>query len=179
MLKIYFLYKTTNLVDGRVFFGVYASGDLFFGTEFAEDKYCGQNQELLRDVKRLGRQCFAVEAIHAFPLADDAYQALERYRPMATYKHGSLGVPLSQSTRDKMSEGQKGEKNGMWGKTPTADHKAAIAAHRRTTRWITDGVSSRQVPKGSLTPDGWRDGRPSSLADKVRKTQQEKALKNQ
>jgi len=171
MLKMYFLYKTTNRVNGRVFYGVYASEDIFFGTEFAEDKYCGQNAELMRDVKALGRHNFSVEALHAFPIEAAAHLALERYSPKSDYKHGNIGAQFEQSRRDKISAALKGERNGSYGVKPSEETRKKISIQKGGTRWINDGERSRQIPKGDPTPEGWNDGRPKSLAEKVRKTQ--------
>ena len=40
----------------------------------------------------------------------------------------------------------------------TAERNQKIAEARRSKRWITDGVSTKQLPKGQPLPDGWKYG---------------------
>jgi len=178
MLKIYFLYKTTNRVNNRTFYGVYASQDIYFGTEFAIDRYCGGNRELQRDVEQYGAHNFTVEGIHGFATEEEAYKALERYKPLATYKHGN-SREFSEEHKRNIGAAVSGANNGMAIHGHTEAAKRAIAEHRKSMRWIHRGDEERQIPKDDPLLDGWTYGRSASLREKVRQSQAKKTLTNQ
>ncbi|WPJ20664.1 homing endonuclease [Pseudomonas phage vB_PF_Y1-MI] len=63
--KFWFLYKTTNLVEGYIYIGVHR------GTE--ADKYLGSGILLKRAIRKYGREIFSREILERFDSADAAY----------------------------------------------------------------------------------------------------------
>jgi hypothetical protein len=151
-MKLYFLYKTVCRVNKRVYHGVYASNDVFFGTDYYTDPYIGQNLELIDDLARYGRAAFTVEALRAFPTAEQANLALERYKPFSTYQHGNIGLVRTEEHKKKIGEANKGQR-----RTPQV--KQRMANSRSKLRWIQNGEAERQIGINDVVPEGWKAGR--------------------
>ena len=54
--KNHYVYKTTNMLDGRYYIGVHSTNDI-------DDSYVGSSKELLRDIKKHGRENFKKEIL--------------------------------------------------------------------------------------------------------------------
>lgn len=59
MKKYYVLYKTTNLINGKIYIGSHASDSL-------EDTYLGSGVSLKRDIKKYGKENFKRENLKVF-----------------------------------------------------------------------------------------------------------------
>lgn len=81
-------YKTTNLVNGKVYYGVHGT---------AGDGYLGSGIALLRAIKRYGKKAFKREDLLTFPTLEEAFaheQAFlteELVRSKLTYNMGPGG----------------------------------------------------------------------------------------
>ena len=60
----YFVYKTTNIVNGKIYIGVHRTFNI-------NDRYLGSGTSLQRAIKKYGRHCFIVEILHTFNNAED------------------------------------------------------------------------------------------------------------
>jgi NUMOD3 motif len=169
MIKLHFLYKTTNLVNQKVHYGIHASEDLMFGTKDSRDPHCGTLTEIVNDLKKYGRNAFRVEAIQAFATQEEASRALERYRAQNTYKHANsvhmkdkkhaLGKVTTEEARRNHSEANRGEKNGFYDKKHSEETKRELSEFRAQMKWIHNGKEEKQIIKGEIIPEGWVLGR--------------------
>lgn len=67
MAKYHFLYKTTNLVNGKIYIGVHSTDNL-------QDGYLGSGKYLLRAVRKHGSENFRREIVEFFNHATEMYQ---------------------------------------------------------------------------------------------------------
>ena len=165
-MKLYFLSKTTNLLDGRTWHFVHESSDLFYGTEHATDPYVGDNAALREDLKKYGRHCFRVIALQAFPIREQAEQALERYKPQSTY----VVAPriYTEEYRELQRQLNLGENNPFYGKHHTEDTRKSLSEYRKTMRWAHNGDLEQQFPASDALPDGWTYGRSAAQRERMR-----------
>lgn len=181
----YILYKTTNLVNYRVYCGIHIAHDPFFGTEMSTDTHIGDTQEIREDLIRYGRNSFIVEAIHAFSDYESAAKALNTILPKlpansynAANARGkalkgnqnSLGVVRSEEYKERKREQTTGELNPFYGKQHSAETKQSLSQFRASLMWINNGVAEKQQPKFDPIPAGWQKGR-----KKARKINSEKS----
>lgn len=68
----FIVYKTTNLVDGRIYIGVHK-----VKSSNMDDGYLGSGRSLRKDISLLGKDCFKRETVRVFDCIEDAYN-LER-----------------------------------------------------------------------------------------------------
>ena len=59
MKEFNYFYKTTNLINGKFYYGVHASKSL-------DDKYLGSGKMILRAIKKYGRKNFQKEILQEF-----------------------------------------------------------------------------------------------------------------
>lgn len=157
-MKLYFVYKTVNLVSRREYIGIHESHDLFFGTPESHDDYIGNTIDLARDLKKYGRKAFYVEAIHAFPLEHDARKYLEKL--LKDQLPGSYN-DLPKRPTENYRAMSLGEKNSFFGKKHSAETLNVLSEYRKGMRWINNGVSVRQIGRDDPIPEGWVAGRGS------------------
>ena len=153
-------------MNNRVHFGVYASSDLFFGTEYATDPYIGKAKEMHEDLAKYGRQAFHVVSLQAFTNEEEAFKALERYRPLGNYRPN---IVRTEEYKQAKREAYAGENAPRFGDKQPEEAKRKIAAYRATTMWINNGDEERVVSKSEPIPEGWARGRNKSLRTKVSK----------
>jgi group I intron endonuclease len=65
-MKFYFVYKTTNIINGKIYVGVHQTDDL-------NDTYLGSGIILNRAIKKYGRENFQREIVKMFDCLEDAY----------------------------------------------------------------------------------------------------------
>lgn len=109
-MEIYLIYKTTNLINGKVYIGSHRTFDI-------NDNYLGSGTLLKNAIKKYGRDNFVKEILHTF---DNPYEMVEMERSLVneefikrrdTYNMeigGSGGKIWTKELRDKMSKSKKG-----------------------------------------------------------------------
>lgn len=171
---MYIVFKTTNLVNGRVYFGIHKTDDPFFGSEMYFDGYVGDTKELNEDLKRFGRRAFAVEGIESFWQRDQAERILNNIlingNPPGSYHtnarseshkglKNALGAVRTEEFKAQLSEKHSGEGNPFHGKEHSPDTKTKLSEFRASMMWINDENTERQIPKAEEIPSGWVRGR--------------------
>ena len=145
--EIYFVYKTTNVINGKIYVGQHVCDDL-------NDGYLGSGNLLLKSVKKYGKENFVREIIEL--IEDLDYDKLDEREVFWIKKFESLhpkgynlvekakggfiseefykslsekykGVKLSEEHKKKLSEAQKGVKSHNFGKVYTDEEKLKIS----------------------------------------------------
>lgn len=65
-MKYYFMYKTTNLVNGKIYIGVHSTNNI-------DDGYLGSGLAILNAISKYGKENFIREIIEYFDNMEDAY----------------------------------------------------------------------------------------------------------
>ena len=158
-MQFVILFKTVNRVNGRVYFGVHRTSDLFFGTRESIDAYCGNTADIYADIKRYGRKAFIVEAIQGFANEQEAQPHLDRLIASADANSYNKPRVFTEEHKKKIAESQTGEKNAMFGKSHSDDTLQQLSAYRSSIKWINDGTTEKQIGKEDVIPEGWNSGR--------------------
>ena len=66
-MKKYYIYQTTNLINGKIYVGVHGSENI------EKDKYIGSGRTFLKAVKKYGRDAFVREILYEFDNDTEAY----------------------------------------------------------------------------------------------------------
>jgi hypothetical protein len=190
----HFVYKTTNLVNRRVYFGIHNSSDIFFGTDAYTDGYIGNTIEMNNDLKQLGRRAFLVESIEAFTdraHADRLLSSLIANPPPGSYHtnarseaqkglQNALGTVRSEEFKAAASERTIGEGNPFYGKQHSTETKSVLSDYRAQMKWINNNIIEKQIAKSDNIPDGFERGRlKRSSTIKVSVTKVKKVVENQ
>jgi hypothetical protein len=178
-MKLHILYKSTNRVNGKVFWGVHETHDIFFGTAESCDSYCGNTTEILADLKTMGRGAFVVESIQAFTDSEQALEHLRRYvanapansyhvkkdytpqRLAAIGNEYARGLVHSEETKKHLSEISKGSSNPNYGNKYSEETRTQMSEFRKSLCWVhnkSTGVE-KQIEKDSIIPRGYVLGR--------------------
>lgn len=67
MFMFYYVYQTTNLVNGRIYIGVHSTTDI-------SDGYLGSGKALLRAINKYGKDKFSKEILSFYDSAEEAYE---------------------------------------------------------------------------------------------------------
>lgn len=119
MKKYHIVYKTTNLLNNKIYIGLHSTNEV-------DDGYLGSGFVLKKAIKKYGKDCFHRELLAVLESRDDA-RALEAdivttefCQRLDTYnlKEGGGGAG-----------DQRGPKNHMWNK-PAPNRKALKATHK-------------------------------------------------
>lgn len=110
-MKTFFLYKTTNTVNGHYYIGVH-------GTTRLNDNYLGSGTQLKRAIKKYGRSVFVREILETFNTADEAYAR-------------ELEVVNSNLVRDpncyNLTRGGRGGTQILHGRPKSEEHRRKIS----------------------------------------------------
>lgn len=119
----YTVYKTTNLVNGKFYFGVHKTND-------PEDGYLGSGYLLLRSIAKYGRQNFKKEVLFSFSNLEQAFDkeveliALHRNENcLNLHKGGSGNVEGKGVTEDSIRR----MKESLTGRRLSSEHKRNIS----------------------------------------------------
>lgn len=118
--KYYYVYKTTNILNNKIYIGFHSTNDL-------DDGYLGSGKLLRRSVEKYGPENFKKEIIEIFDNQKDA-EALEREIVNREF--------VKESTNYNLSIGGNvcilfGESNGFYGKKHTEETKHIISKKAR------------------------------------------------
>ena len=159
-MKFIILYKTTNLVNKRVYWGIHETSDLFFGTPDYSDPYIGHGGDLNSDLKRYGRRAFVVEAIQGFDDMDKAKNRLQLYTKDLNNSYNKP-IVFTEERRKHLSELNLAEKNPFYGKKHSEDTKKTLKSFRSSVKWVKNDAENveKQIDKNDPIPDGYTEGR--------------------
>jgi group I intron endonuclease len=115
MVNKWILYKTTNLVNGKVYIGVHK-----LANTSKSKKYLGSGKTIKAAIEKYGRANFTRDTLAEFSCAEDVYKAEAEIVTLAfcnridTYNiktggEGGRGVILPNETKAKMSAARKGK----------------------------------------------------------------------
>lgn len=157
--QIWFVYKTTNLLNGRFYIGVHK------GTVC--DSYLGSGIALKRAVKLHGKDNFEREVVLVCESLDDAYElealivdqdfvARSDVYNIALGGRGSNDHPHSEETKQRMRkpksvEHRKAISESKFGRTTSDKHKVAVSlgktgtSHSEQTKAKMSGTRSGKV----------------------------------
>lgn len=169
----HFVYKTTNLVNNRVYFGIHYSNDPFFGTESYFDGFIGNTNEIANDLKQYGRKAFLVQSFEAFQNREHAERLLSGLianPPPGSYHtnarseaqkglQNALGTVRSEEFKAAASERTMGEGNPFYGKQHSTETKSVLSDFRTQMKWINNNIIEKQIAKSDNIPDGFVRGR--------------------
>ena len=181
-MNYYTLFRTINMVNGKSYYGVHKTQDLFFGTPDSNDPYVGDTKDINADLSKYGRAVFLVEAIHAYADLESAQRFLKKYteKPgknsynIPELPHGNIGNTnpngsvRSQAFKDNLSRLYKGESNNFYGEKHSEETIKLMSEFRMQTIWINDGFSERQILKTDSIPDGWERGRKKPMTRRAK-----------
>jgi hypothetical protein len=157
---IYYLYRTTNLINGKIYIGVHHTDNI-------DDGYMGSGKAIKNAIAYYGKENFKKDILESCEPVEHMYSREkeivneEFVSRSDTYNLmiGGWGGELSQESINKIKETMsktfdgKGSKNTQYG-----------------TIWITDGSNNKKIKKIDIIPDGWYKGfiPPADCGDKVR-----------
>jgi hypothetical protein len=131
-----YLFKTTCLVNNRVFWSIHRCNDLLFDVPRNQNIAWPSNRLFVDDYNQYGINAFHHQVIHAYPATDslkyekDLQNNIANTPPDLRYNL----VPATQKGREKTPE--ELEKLRSW-------------------TYITNGKSTRRVKKDEKVPEGW------------------------
>jgi hypothetical protein len=131
MKKYHVVYKTTNIVNNKIYVGLHSTDNI-------QDRYLGSGWVLKDAIKKYGRDKFVKEILYVFHTREEArikeaeIVDEEFCKRLDTYNLtiGGMGV-----------ENQTGNKNHMYGKL-AHNAKKVKAVHKDGTIIITDSIDS-------------------------------------
>ncbi len=130
--KYYTVYKTTNLVNGKIYVG-------FHGTNDLDDDYLGSGKLLKQAVKKYGEECFVKEYIDIFDNQKDA-ELLESQIVNREFveREDTYNISLGGNVCILY-----GESCGVYGKHHSIENKALISALHKGNTYFSDSVKSQ------------------------------------
>lgn len=111
----FILYKTTNMINGKIYVGVHAT------KETDNRYYLGSGVALKHAIKKYGKENFKIETLQTFDSSDDMYYAesivvnndfirrKDTYNMMVGGLGLTVGHKLSEDTKRKISAGNMGK----------------------------------------------------------------------
>lgn len=169
----YIIYKTTNLINNKIYIGIHKQEDLSF------DGYYGSGLLLNRSIQKHGLVNFTRETLFVFDNLTDARLKekeivdLEFCQRKDTYNvsiGGTGGNTLAGATDEQkeLSYKKRHETNLQRGnyiyegdKLLNAQNRMKKNRHQPNNKdkmYITDGVKTVTIPKDSEIPEGWTRG---------------------
>lgn len=153
MARCYYIYKTTNFVDGRIYVGQH------FGS--TKDGYLGSSWSLKQDITKHGRKNFKKEvlvignAANIDQLERDWIEKLDARNPKVGYNITSGGTggikEISEELREVQRQRMLGSNNPMYGQTHTKEAREKISDAKKqlvgekSPRWGQPGFGKGQT----------------------------------
>lgn len=169
-IMYYFIYKTTNNLNGKYYIGVHSTNDL-------NDGYMGSGIALKDAIKKYGVENFTREILEFFSSSKDAFkreseivdQAFIELGETYNLKIGGSGGYIGEQfykeysvrrtgsnhsieTIEKIRSSKLGEKNPFYGKRHTGD-KTRFAHKKNERNVIIDGVTYDSCTHAALSLD--------------------------
>lgn len=163
----YFLYKTTNKINGKYYIGAHTTSNL-------DDGYLGSGTLILRAISKYGKENFIREILQFFNSSEELYLAERQlvdekfilddnnynvniggkggFLPMAGEKNPFYGKKHSFETRQKMSEAAKHRK------PMSENHKQAIGKAILGVKPYTNGKVNIKLHDNQPIPPGFYYG---------------------
>lgn len=129
--KYHYLYKITNLINGKCYYGIHSTDNL-------DDGYMGSGILITKAISKYGKENFSKEILSFYNNRrelinaekeyvtinevknDDCYNCcLGGYAQLSGPENMHYGIPLTEEHRKKIGDAQRGEKNHMYGKHPS------------------------------------------------------------
>jgi len=185
--KYHFLYKTTNLVNGKYYYGMHSTNNL-------KDGYLGSGKYLWYAIKKYGKENFYIEILKFFETREALIEAEKKLVTVVevnnsncmNLKPGGKGGFKDSKHREafvnsipvdkKREYAFKRHKQGVFGfkgknhKPETIEkmklHKGKQAKEKNSqfgTKWITNEIENKKIKVTDQIPEGWRAGRKIKL----------------
>lgn len=132
-----YTYKTTNLINSKVYYGVHKTDNL-------DDGYLGSGKLLKQAIKKYGKENFKKEILEFYSSFEEALKAEEAlitpemlldemcYNVKLGGRGGSsTGGPLTPETRSKISKANSGKNAKFFGRSHTKETKAKMSSCRK------------------------------------------------
>lgn len=172
MSIMWLIYKTTNTVNGKIYVGQHK-------TKRIEDGYLGSGKLIRKAIEKYGVESFSREILEICDSKESADKAEEKWiaeldstNPEIGYNitsHAWGGQPLSQESRNKISEALTGTKKSEEFKEKlrkpkpprTKEHSEKISKANKGKRWFHNPLTleSKQFADFEDIPNGWVSGR--------------------
>lgn len=145
----YTVYKTTNLINGKIYVGVHGCNDV-------EDSYLGSGHLILKAIKKYGKHNFKKEILSVFDNIEDAFRReseivdLDFVSQAYTYNlmtGGGVGRTVSEETRRKLSEASRGRNSYWYGREITDEHRKNLSIAKSGKNHPMYGVSHSDEAK--------------------------------
>lgn len=182
--KLYFVYKTTNIINGRYYIGVHATRNL-------KDGYLGSGQQLRYAIRKYGKENFVIEILEYCKSEEDMYKRERElvtlnevnckecynlkvggkggFPPSAAGGNGFKGKKHTKETKEKIRKSSMGNQSTL-GMKHTKETKEKIGKSNSVsqlgiknsqfgTMWITNEKENIKIKKCDPIPDGYRKGR--------------------
>lgn len=183
----YIVYKTTNLINDKIYIGVHKTEDL-------DDGYLGSGTYINKAIKKYGKENFSKDIIAICDSEEEMYEIekllvnkvfltfFSTYNIMNGGEGGFTHIhevgALANSIRTRYKEDPEfrhiHQKNlkimSLKAKSPEARAKRLATFKERGvskgerngnfgTKWITTGLENKKIKSSDLVPDGWKLGR--------------------
>jgi hypothetical protein len=165
MVKVYTIYKTTNLINGTIYIGVHKTSNI-------KDSYLGSGKLLKMAIKKYGRNSFKKEILFIFNHPNDAYakeKEIVNELFIIEYNNYNIavgGVPTTDYYPNRIY--LKGEEHPCWGKKNSEEsnelRRIASSKHRHSNEVKIKMSKDR---KGKESPN---KGKKLSDIDKLNKS---------
>lgn len=148
MKKYYYVYKITNLVNGKIYIGKHSTTNL-------DDNYMGSGVVLHKAYQTYGLVCFKKEIIDYYTSEEELNRGeiywIARFNstdPNVGYNltqggEGSLGLIFSEEARRKISESKKGKPRSEEVKHKISETKKGKPRSEETARKISESMKGR------------------------------------
>lgn len=153
-MDYHFIYKTTNLINGKIYIGLHSTKDL-------NDGYLGSGKIVLQAIEKYGKENFKRDILEFCDKREDLsdkekywiniYNAIsEGYNLREGGLNMSYSVPKNEGTRRKISDKLKGRKLSK-------EHKENVIKNRKKPVWTEESKEkARQRRLGKPIPEDVR-----------------------
>lgn len=185
--KHHYIYKTTNLINGKYYIGMHSTNDL-------NDGYIGSGKRLWYSIKKYGKENFNFEILEFLPnrkklkkreeeIINETLLKDELCLNLCKGGEGGLKHDLNakiwndENFRErhrlkmkKMHEDGKfkipdwtGKKHSELSKQKMSKSSVGMGSGEKNSQygtcWITNGIENKKIKKNQQIPNGWRLGR--------------------